>query len=49
MGSDSHYPEERPAHHASVAGFWMDETAVTNAVFAEFVGAAGYVKLPNCR
>jgi hypothetical protein len=45
MGSDSHYPEERHAHHASVAGFWMDEIGVTNAAFAEFVGATGYVTI----
>ena len=42
MGSDRHYPEERPAHRASVDGFWMDATAVTNAAFAAFVEATGY-------
>ena len=26
MGSDRHYPEERPAHRVAVDGFWMDET-----------------------
>jgi len=26
MGSDQHYPEERPRHSAKVAGFWMDLT-----------------------
>src|SRR4051794_41740365 len=39
MGSDRHYAEERPAHEASVDGFWMDEAAVTNAAF---VGRTGY-------
>ena len=24
MGSDKHYPEERPAHRVTVDGFWMD-------------------------
>jgi sulfatase modifying factor 1 len=43
MGSDRHYPEERPAHRAQVDGFWMDETTVTNAEFARFVAATGYV------
>jgi formylglycine-generating enzyme required for sulfatase activity len=43
MGSDRHYPEERPAHRVRVSGFWMDETAVTNRRYAEFVAATGYV------
>lgn len=34
---------ERPAHHVRVDGFWMDATEVTNAQFAEFVKATGYV------
>ena len=38
MGSDRHYPEERPAHRVSVDGFWMDRCPVTNARFARFVG-----------
>ena len=37
MGSDRHYPDERPAHKVAVSGFWMDETAVTNADYAAFV------------
>jgi formylglycine-generating enzyme required for sulfatase activity len=36
-------PDERPAHRVRVAGFWMDETDVTNAQFREFVEATGYV------
>jgi formylglycine-generating enzyme required for sulfatase activity len=43
MGSDGHYPEERPAHEARVEGFLMDQTAVTNVEFGAFVAAIGYV------
>lgn len=43
MGSDHHYPEERPAHRVRVAGFDMDETCVTNRQFAAFVAETGYV------
>jgi formylglycine-generating enzyme len=43
MGSDGHYPEEAPAHRASVDGFWMDATAVTNRQFRAFVEATGHV------
>jgi formylglycine-generating enzyme required for sulfatase activity len=43
MGSDNHYPGEAPAHHVSVDGFWMDKYPVTNAEFARFVKATGYV------
>jgi formylglycine-generating enzyme required for sulfatase activity len=42
MGDDR-YPEEGPIHTTRVAGFWMDRTEVTNAQFAEFVQATGYV------
>jgi formylglycine-generating enzyme required for sulfatase activity len=43
MGSDNHYPEEAPAHEVTVAGFWMDQYAVTNAQFSRFVEQTGYV------
>jgi len=43
MGSDSHYPEEAPAHRVSVDGFWIDRTPVTNAQFKAFVRATGHV------
>jgi len=33
MGSESHYPEEKPIHHVTVDGFFMDTTPVTNAQF----------------
>lgn len=42
MGSDRHYPDERPAHTVTVGGFWIDETTVTNAAFAAFAAATGY-------
>ncbi len=43
MGSDDHYPEEKPARPVSVDPFWIDEIPVTNAAFAAFVEATGYV------
>ena len=45
MGSDRFYPEEGPAHTVAVAGFWIDAHPVTNAAFADFVAATGYVTL----
>ena len=43
MGSDQHYPEEAPVHEVAVSPFAIRATTVTNAQFAEFVGATGYV------
>ena len=43
MGSDTHYPEERPAQRVRVDGFWIDRTPVTNREFREFVRATGHV------
>jgi formylglycine-generating enzyme required for sulfatase activity len=43
MGSDRHYPEEAPVHRATVDGFWIDRTPVTNGDFKRFVAATGYV------
>ena len=43
MGSDVHYPEERPAHDVTVDGFWIDRYAVTNAGFGAIAAATGYV------
>jgi formylglycine-generating enzyme len=43
MGSDSHYPEEAPAHSVRVDGFWIDMCTVTNREFAAFVDTTGYV------
>lgn len=42
MGSENHYPEERPAHQVNVAPFEMDATTVTNAEFARFVASTNY-------
>jgi sulfatase modifying factor 1 len=43
MGSDRHYAEESPAQDAVVEPFWIDRHDVTNAQFARFVAATGYV------
>ncbi len=43
MGSDDHYPEERPTRTARVAPFAIDVYLVTNRQFAAFVAATGYV------
>jgi len=43
MGSDRHYPEERPVHRVHVDGFWIDRTPVTNREFRRFIEATGYV------
>jgi formylglycine-generating enzyme required for sulfatase activity len=37
------FPEEGPSHRVTVKGFWIDETEVTNAQFAEFVKATQHV------
>lgn len=53
MGSDRFYPEERPARRVTVGGFRIDTAPVTNARFARFVEATGYVtdaeRLPDPR
>lgn len=41
-GPEGRY-DERPAHRVRVDGFWIDATEVTNAQFAAFVEATGYV------
>jgi len=35
--------DARPIHRVSVDGFWIDRMEVTNAQFAEFIRATGYV------
>lgn len=34
---------EFPAHKVKISGFFMDETEVTNAQFAKFIDATGYI------
>lgn len=43
MGSDRDYPEEAPAHRRSVSAFRLERHPVTNAQFARFAQATGYV------
>src|SRR5262250_698216 len=43
LGSDDHYPEEAPTRYVGVDEFWIQARAVTNADFASFVDATGYV------
>ena len=45
MGSESFYPEEAPLRRVKVDSFHIDETPVTNAQFAAFVAATGYVTI----
>lgn len=42
MGSEAHYPEERPLVQVEVAPFALDRTHVTNREFAAFVADTGY-------
>jgi sulfatase modifying factor 1 len=44
MGGDE-FDDAKPIHKVYVDGFWMDKTVVTNAQFAAFVKAAGYVTM----
>ncbi len=43
MGSDRHYPEEGPARRVKVDGFRIAPHTVTNAEFARFQAATGYI------
>jgi formylglycine-generating enzyme required for sulfatase activity len=42
-GGSEPMDDARPVHRVYVDGFWMDRTEVTNAEFARFVAATGYV------
>jgi formylglycine-generating enzyme required for sulfatase activity len=44
-GGPDAMPDARPIHRVQVDGFWMDRTEVTNAQFARFVAATGYVTM----
>jgi formylglycine-generating enzyme required for sulfatase activity len=43
QGADNEqaFEDKYPKHRVEVDGFWMDDTEVTNAQFAEFVNATG--------
>ncbi len=43
FGSEDGYADERPVRPVQAGGFWIDRTEVTNAQFASFVRATGYV------
>lgn len=43
LGSERGYAEERPLIETRIEPFWIDRTEVTNAQFAAFVQATGYV------
>jgi len=43
MGSEAFYEDEKPAHTVTVSHFFLDRHEVTNAQFAAFVKATGYV------
>lgn len=45
MGSTQFYPEEAPAHTVTVDPFAIERHPVTNAQFAQFVDATGYVTI----
>ncbi|MFN7983006.1 MAG: formylglycine-generating enzyme family protein [Vicinamibacterales bacterium] len=46
MGLDNpSFPDAGPVHRVRVRGFWIDQTEVTNAEFAAFVKATGYVTI----
>ena len=49
VGSDDALPEERPAHVVEVAPLLVGRTEVTNAQFARFVAATGYVSVAERR
>ena len=45
MGAGAKYREEMPPRKVEVEGFWISQTEVTNAQFAEFTEATGYLTL----
>lgn len=45
MGAAPEHSEEGPPRQVRVGDFWIDRTEVTNAAFARFVAATGYVTL----
>jgi formylglycine-generating enzyme required for sulfatase activity len=49
MGAHPMRPEEGPPTRVTVDDFWIDRTEVTNADFARFVAATGYVTMAERR
>ena len=51
MGADNNQAskDEYPKHKVTLSGFWMDETEVTNAQFAQFVNETGYVTIAEIK
>lgn len=45
IGDERFYREEAPVREVAVDAFWIDRHAVTNAEFAAFVAATGYITL----
>lgn len=46
MGCDDcDMPDAQPVHLVTLDGFWMDSTPVTNAQFAQFASATGYLTI----
>lgn len=43
LGSERGYADERPLRSAQLGAFWIDATEVSNAQFAAFIAATGYV------
>ena len=42
-GGNESMDDARPVHRVALAPYWMDRTEVTNAEFARFVAATGYI------
>ena len=49
IGSEDHYPEERPVRRVEVADLWVDEHPVTNAEFRRFVATPATSPWPSAR
>ena len=45
MGAEDGQTDEKPVHHVTVGGFWMDKTEVTNEQFEKFTRASGYASI----
>ena len=47
MGSDKGQDKEKPVHTVSLDAFWIDQTDVTNAMFAQYVSSGGGNEPPS--